>query len=247
MWESVNRAIVFLQEKSLVIDWGCSTWDNCQNKTAWTVHDIYEWGIEEAGERWKRAEERKSGKMEEWGWPVRWGERKNFSMMKQSVLLSYWPTLPPIAGPAPWQQALSPREKQPYRTTPPDFSLPFTLMIPSPFPIYKRAGFTSVRARQHKPNTPSSTIHQMEGQHTRNPQCFSCYIHRFNGAHTVEACTAFPYATTGLKTIIFLITPLKGCSVSTYIRRGKGGLLDLVTLYTLCSCISGYFEAAVRC
>lgn len=185
MWESVYRAIVFLEEKSPVIDWGCSTWDNCQNKTAWTVHDIYEWGTEEAGERWKRAEERKSGKMEEWGWPVRWGERKNFSMMKQSVLLSYWPTLPPIARPAPWQQALSPREKQPYRATPPYFSLPFTLMIPSPFPIYKRAGFTSVRARQHKPNTPYSTIHQKEGQHTRNPQCYACYIHRFNGAHAV--------------------------------------------------------------
>lgn len=46
------------------------------------------------------------------GWPVRWEEkRKNFSMMKQSVLLSYWPTLPPIARAAPWQQALSPRER----------------------------------------------------------------------------------------------------------------------------------------
>lgn len=135
MWESLYRAIVFLQEKSLVIDWGCSTWDNCQNKTAWTVLDIYEWGTGEAGERWKRAEGRKSGKMEEWGWPVRWGERKNFSMMKQSVLLSYWPTLPPIARPAPWQQALSPREKQPYRTTPPYFlslSLSWSRLL-SPF------------------------------------------------------------------------------------------------------------------
>lgn len=55
------------------------------------------------------------------GWLPRQEERKNFSMMKQSALLSDWTRLPPMGGPAPWQQALSPREKQPYPSTPPYF------------------------------------------------------------------------------------------------------------------------------
>lgn len=125
-------------------DWGCSTWDYCQIKTVWKFMIFM-------NEEWKRRNVREQRKenQERWrskGWPVKWEERKNFSMMKQSVLLSYWPTLPPIARAAPWQQALSPREKQPYRTTPPYFSLPFSLMILSPFPNYKHTGFTSVTA-----------------------------------------------------------------------------------------------------
>lgn len=55
------------------------------------------------------------------GWLARQEERKNFSMMKQSALLSDWTRLPPMGGPAPWQQALSPRENQPYPSTPPYF------------------------------------------------------------------------------------------------------------------------------
>lgn len=79
-------------------------------------------------ERWRRK-----------GRPVRQEERKNFSMMKQSVLLSDWTGLPPMGGPAPWQQALSPREKQPYPWTPPDFSpSPFLSRPPArPIPNYK--------------------------------------------------------------------------------------------------------------
>lgn len=107
------------------------------------VHNIYEWGMEEAErEMWERRKENQ----ERWrsdGWPARWEERKNFSMMKQSVLLSYWPTLPPIARPAPWQQALSPREKQPYRATPPYFSLSWSRLLS---PIISMPCFTSVRA-----------------------------------------------------------------------------------------------------
>lgn len=62
------------------------------------------------------------------GWLARQEERKNFSMMKQSALLSDWTRLPPMGRPAPWQQALSPREKQPYPSTPPYFfSLLFSL------------------------------------------------------------------------------------------------------------------------
>lgn len=81
--------------------------------------------------------EETSRKVEETGW--RHEERKNFSMMKQSVLLSDWTGLPPMGGPAPWQQALSPREKQPYPSTPPDFfPSSFLSRTPTPpFPNYK--------------------------------------------------------------------------------------------------------------
>ena len=40
-------------------------------------------------------------------------------MMKQSVPLSDWTRPPPMERTAPWQQALSPREKQPYPSIPP--------------------------------------------------------------------------------------------------------------------------------
>lgn len=83
---------------------------------------------ERDGEREEREESRDKWRSK--GWLVRLEERKNFSMMKQSVLLSDWTRLPPMGGPAPWQQALSPREKQPYPSTPPYFSLPFTLTTP---------------------------------------------------------------------------------------------------------------------
>lgn len=56
---------------------------------------------------------------------VRKEEGKNFSMMKQSALLCDWIMLPPMGGPAPWQQALSPWGKLPYPSTPPYFSFPF--------------------------------------------------------------------------------------------------------------------------
>lgn len=83
-------------------------------------------------------EEERKKRRERWrskGWLVRQEEMKNFSMMKQSVLLSDWTRLPPMGGPAPWQQALSPREKQPYPSTPPYFSLPFSLTTPLLSPI----------------------------------------------------------------------------------------------------------------
>lgn len=73
--------------------------------------------------------------MEEQGVASETGREENFSMMKQSVLLSDWTRLPPMGGPAPWQQALSPREKQPYPLTPPYFSLPFSLTTPLLSPI----------------------------------------------------------------------------------------------------------------
>ena len=40
-------------------------------------------------------------------------------MMKQTVLLSDWTRPPPMERTAPWQQALSPRERQPYPSIPP--------------------------------------------------------------------------------------------------------------------------------
>lgn len=106
------------------------------------VHNIYEWGMEEAEEKCESRGKKikKDGGVTGGLWD---GKRKNFSMMKQSVLLSYWPTLPPIARPAPWQQALSPREKQPYRATPPYFSLSWSRLLS---PIISMPCFTSVRA-----------------------------------------------------------------------------------------------------
>lgn len=91
---------------------------------------IYEW-------RSRRVYVRGWPKIWKWrctDWLLREEEKKKFSMMKQSVLLSYWTTLPPMARPAPWQQALSPREKQPYPWTPPYFSLSRPPLL---FPNYK--------------------------------------------------------------------------------------------------------------
>lgn len=51
-------------------------------------------------------------------------------MMKQPEQLCDWTRLPPMGGPAPWQRALSPREKLPYPSTPPYFSFIFTLSTP---------------------------------------------------------------------------------------------------------------------
>lgn len=77
--------------------------------------------------RWERGGKKNEGWRSK-GWLARQEERKNFSMMKQSALLSDWTRLPPMGRPAPWQQALSPREKQPYPSTPPHFfSLLFSL------------------------------------------------------------------------------------------------------------------------
>lgn len=89
---------------------------------------------EDCRTNWREKTE-KRGRWRSEGWLVRQEERKNFSMMKQSVLLSDWTRPPPMRGPAPWQQALSPREKQPYPSTPPYFFLPFSLTTPLLSPI----------------------------------------------------------------------------------------------------------------
>lgn len=124
------------------------------------------------------------------------GREENFSMMKQSLLLSDWTRLPPMGGPAPWQQALSPREKQPYPSTPPYFSSPF-LSHPSPTsPNYK------ARCIYHWVNTNKNGIHT-QAQNTQSsimccslaqtqqtytikhgPQMYT-QAHRLNGAYRV--------------------------------------------------------------
>lgn len=96
---------------------------------------------------WSVKERKEGEKRERWKSKellVRREERKKFSMMKQTVLLSDWTKPPPMGGPAPWQQALSPREKQPHPSTPPYFPLPFSLS-PSPSPIIRPSVFISMQ------------------------------------------------------------------------------------------------------
>lgn len=83
-----------------------------------------------AVEKHERDREERTGERWSKGWIVRQEERKNFSMMKQPEPLCDWTRLPPMGGPAPWQLALSPREKLPYPSTPPYFSFIFTLSTP---------------------------------------------------------------------------------------------------------------------
>lgn len=143
--------------------------------------------------------------------------------MKQSVLLSYWPTLPPIARPAPWQQALSPREKQPYRATPPYFSL----MIPSPFPNYKRALIYQCESmKRYKEKTKHTTFKYTSAVTTTHVQVKKvCILYRTqiewdfksdqNESHSCMTCKtgpAFSHNTTGLKMVVFLIILLAGHS-----------------------------------
>lgn len=84
---------------------------------------------------------KKQREMEEQEEASETGREENFSMMKQSLLLGDWTRLPPMGGPAPWQQALSPREKQPYPSTPPYFSLLFSLTTPLLPPITRPGVF----------------------------------------------------------------------------------------------------------
>lgn len=111
---------------------------SCTHYKPYVIHQLLLLWERGWGRRWRSVKGgEKREKRERWrskGWLVRQEERKNFSMMKQSVLLSDWTRLPPMGGPAPWQQALSPREKQPYPSTPPYFSLPFSLSRPPSFP-----------------------------------------------------------------------------------------------------------------
>lgn len=154
-WSTVRR---------FVKDSACSTWaadgklktvkmklggSYCTHYKPYVIYQLLL--LWQGGGQWRRVWERKK-KRERWrrkGWLVRQEERKNFSMMKQSVLLSDWTRPPPMGGPAPWQQALSPREKQPYPSTPPYFSFPFSLTTPS-FPPLQSLVYLSLGTHIHK-------------------------------------------------------------------------------------------------
>lgn len=108
----------------------------------------------------ERLERKTRGRWRSSCWLVRQEERKNFSMMKQSVLLSDWPIPPPMGGPDPWQQALSPREKQPYPILHPHiFSSPFLSYDPS---------FTQLQGHVHLSLGSHNTINKTTNRHTKN-------------------------------------------------------------------------------
>lgn len=136
----------------------------------------------------------KKREMEGKGWLVRQEERKNFSMMKQSLLLSDWTRTPPMGGPAPWQQALSPREKQPYPSTPPYFSFPLLSHDPLlpplqglvyfslDFHIHKKKNTTRLKPQQHSSITQTTQIFTCD--HTRHSVIHTgTHTHTLNGAY----------------------------------------------------------------